>query len=138
MGRLRDEDGYTTEIIADKHELLADEPISIGGNDFGPSPYELLSSSLAACTAMTLHMYARRKKWPLEEVKIHVNYSKDYYYDCEHCDEQGSRFDTFERILEFEGPLDADQKKRLMEIADKCPVHRTLASEVRYKSSMVE
>jgi putative redox protein len=136
VGRLREEDDYTTQIIADRHELLADEPISVGGSDFGPSPYELLSASLSACTAMTLQMYSRRKGWPLEEVKVHVNYSKDHYYDCERCGEEGSRLDTFERIIELEGPLDENQKKRIIEIAEKCPIHRTLESEVRYKTRL--
>lgn len=119
-------EGYTTDIIAGKHGFVADESEQLGGQDFGPSPYELLSASLGACTAMTLQMYARRKKWPVEEVKVHLSYQRSYKDDCEHCDEKDRRLDVFDREIEIRGPLDQKQLDRLMEIADRCPVHRTL------------
>ena len=133
-------DDYTTEIQADEHSLIADEPISFGGNDFGMSPYELLNASLGACTAMTLKMYARRKKWPLEDVLVHLSYSKTQKYE-EHKsspEKSTSRIDRFERELELVGELSQDQKRRLLEIANKCPVHRTIASPSEFATKLVE
>ncbi|MEM9917018.1 MAG: alpha/beta fold hydrolase [Bacteroidota bacterium] len=129
--RLDNEPGYTTEILAGIHKLIADEPGSVGGNDFGPDPYGFLSASLGACTAMTLKMYAKRKKWPLEEVTVHLNHFKRYVDDCHDCEKSNSKLDHFERVIELEGDLTAEQKARLLEIADRCPVHRTLHAEVR-------
>ncbi|MCF8303769.1 MAG: bifunctional alpha/beta hydrolase/OsmC family protein [Bacteroidales bacterium] len=124
------EEKFTTEIRAGQHGLIADEPTDVGGNDFGPSPYYLVSSALAACTAMTLRMYAERKDWQLDEVKVHVNHNKTYKDDCDACEQPSSKIDRFERIIEVEGELDEKQKQRLLEIANKCPVHRTLHNEV--------
>ena len=129
-------EGYTTEILAGQHGLVADEPEKVGGDDFGPSPYELLSSALAACTAMTLQMYARRKKWDLKEVKVHINHGKKYVEDCETCENKNSRIDHFDRCIELEGELSDEQIKRLLEIADRCPVHRTLENEVRITTEL--
>ncbi len=136
VARLIDE-GFTTDIIAGKHDLTADEPVDLGGEEFGPSPYELLSASLASCTAMTLQMYARRKKWPLKEVKVHVSYERSYLKDCEHCDEKDRRLDQFNREIEIEGPLDEKQRNRLLEIANKCPVHKTLEANSVIQSSLL-
>lgn len=123
------EDSFTTDIKAGNHELTADEPEEYGGHDFGPSPYELLSASLSACTVMTLHMYARRKKWALENVTVHVSYGKEHARDCGDCpDDQNARIDTFHRVISLGGDLDSTQRRRLLEIADRCPVHRTLHS----------
>lgn len=119
--------GYTTMIKAGKHFITADEPETVGGNDFGPSPYELLSSSLATCTAMTLRMYANRKSLDLQEIRVHVNHSKQHIEDLE----RNERIDHFERHVELEGTLTADQRTRLLEIADKCPVHKTLTGEIK-------
>ena len=131
--------GFTTEIMAGSHGLLADEPLSVGGDNFGPSPYELLSSALGACTAMTLQMYAKRKKWDLKEVEVHLSHGKRYVEDCSTCEEnKGSRIDHFDRIIEFEGNLDEAQKARLLEIADRCPVHRTLEGEIRIHTTLAE
>ncbi len=131
---IKTEDTFTTEISTGKHNLTADEPESVGGNDFGPSPYELLLASLGACTGMTLRMYANRKKWDLKAVKVHLNHQKDYVSVCQDCisDEhkKGAKIDKFERVIELEGDLDEKQKTRLLEIADRCPVHRTLHGEV--------
>lgn len=131
-------DGYTTLLKAGEHMMVADEPQSFGGNNFGPSPYQLVSAGLAACTAMTLHMYARRKAWPLEEVRVHTSYSKSHAEDCGNCEAEGARLDTFERVLELSGPLDESQKARLLEIANKCPVHRTLHSDIRIPTRLAK
>lgn len=125
--------GFTTDIMAGKHGIVADESENLGGADFGPSPYELLNAALGACTAMTLQMYARRKKWDLQEVKVHLSFSRSYRDDCEHCDHNERRLEVFDREIEVKGNLDVKQVNRLLEIANKCPVHRTLeaSAEVR-------
>lgn len=130
--------GFTTEIMAGNHGLLADESEEVKGDDFGPSPYQLLSSALGACTAMTLQMYARRKKWDLTEVKVHLDHGKRYVDDCMQCDEKEMKIDHFERTIELEGNLTEEQKSRLLEIADRCPVHRTLEKEVRISTVLKE
>jgi len=129
--------GYTTRIQAGNHGFIADESESLGGNDFGPSPYELLNSALAACTAMTLQMYARRKKWDLQDVKVHLSYNRSYKEDCDQCSESERRLEHFEKSIELIGNLDADQKARLMEIADRCPVHRTIAGNSSFHSEIL-
>jgi len=134
--RLDDEDQFTTDIMVRHHAITADEPTSIGGNDFGPSPYELVSAGLGACTVMTLQMYARRKKWPLKEVKVHIDHFKDHANDCENMEDPKSKIDHFSRLIELEGDLTEEQKKRLLEIADKCPVHKTLHNPVKVKTTL--
>lgn len=131
------EDGFTTDILAGKHYLRADEPINVGGNDFGPNPYELLLSSLGACTVMTLKMYANRKKWSLEEVVVHLSHGKNYVEDCNTCEESGAKIDVIEKSIEIKGDLDEKQRQRLLQIADKCPVHKTLHSEVRVETVLL-
>ena len=125
--------GFTTEIQAGAHGLLADESEDVGGDDFGPSPYQYLSSALGACTAMTLQMYARRKKWDLKEVKVHIDHGKKYVDDCKECVEFSKevKIDHFDREIELIGDLTEEQINRLLEIADRCPVHRTLNKEVK-------
>ncbi len=130
--------GYTTEIIAGNHGILADEAEEVNGDDFGPSPYQLLSAALGACTAMTLQMYARRKGWDLKEVKVHLDHGKRYVDDCMTCENKEGRLDHFDRIIELEGNLTAEQRMRLLDIANKCPVHRTLESEIRINTSLEE
>lgn len=125
------QEGYTTQLRTGKHYFTADEPKSFGGEDFGPSPYELLSAGLAACTSMTIQMYARRKKWPLENVETHVNHNKSHAEDCENCERNTAKIDVFEREIVLQGNLDKDQQQKLLEIADKCPVHRTLSKQVK-------
>lgn len=125
------DEGFTSRIMAGKHALIADEPIDVGGNDYGPSPYDLLLSSLGACTAMTIRMYTNRKEWDLEEVTVHLSHNKDHASDCESCEKDGTKIDHIYRTIELSGNLDDKQRKRILEIADKCPVHKTLHSEIK-------
>ena len=130
------DDGYTTMVRAGKHKFLADEPLSVGGKDLGPTPYDLLVAALGTCTGMTLRMYADRKKWPLEEVRVHLQHNKQHALDCGHCDKPQAKIDRIERDVEIVGDLDEKQRQRLLEIADKCPVHRTLHSQIEIVSKL--
>lgn len=130
-------DGYTTQIKAGSHFLLADEPEEVGGKNLGPTPYDLLVAGLGACTSMTLHMYADRKEWPLEEVKVHLTHDKVHAKDCDHCEETTAKIDEITREIEIIGDLTDEQRSRLMEIADKCPVHKTLHSDISIKSKLI-
>jgi putative redox protein len=132
------ENKYTTHIVAGKHHLVADEPEDVGGSDLGPSPYQLLSSALGACTAMTLKMYVDHKKWELEEVFVHLEHEKKHAQDCNDCENSASKLDEFTRKITIKGDLSEDQKKRLMEIADKCPLHRTLMGKIDIKTELVD
>ena len=127
--------GFRTEIMANGLSLVADEPVSVGGTNMGPTPYDYLVAGLGACTAMTLRMYADRKKWPLEEVVVSLSHKKVHAKDCETCETDQVMVDWIERELELVGPLEASQSQRLMEIADRCPVHRTLESKVKIKTA---
>ena len=127
-------DSFTTSIQSGKHQLIADEPASVGGNDFGPSPYDLLTAALGACTSMTLQMYAKRKGWDLQEAIVHLAHSKDHAKDCEECESPRAKIDQFDKELELIGNLSEDQRTRLLEIADKCPVHKTLHNEVQVRT----
>jgi putative redox protein len=122
---------FSQLIVAGRHRLRADEPVAAGGDDSGPSPYELLLAGLGACTAMTLRMYAAQKQWPLERVTVDLSHEKIHAADCAECETGEGRIDRIGRTIRIEGPLDAAQRARLLEIADRCPVHRTLHSEVR-------
>lgn len=131
VASLDGDDGYTTYIKAGNHRFVADEPDDLGGNDYGPSPYQLVSAGLSACTAMTLHMYARRKEWPLDNVEVHSSHGKEHIVDCRDCEDPDAKVDTFRRSIRIEGNLDEKQRKRLIQIANKCPVHRTLSGEAQ-------
>ncbi len=135
---LDDEDKFTTELKLGNHYMKADEPPSIGGNDYGPTPYELLAGSLSACTAMTIQMYARRKGWKIDNVEVHTSYSKSYPQDCQACpDDATAKIDTFTRVVKLTADgLDEKQKARIMQIADKCPVHKTLHNETQVISTL--
>ncbi len=128
--------GFRTEIMANGLSLIADEPVSVGGTNMGPTPYDYLVAGLGACTAMTLRMYADRKKWPLEEVVVSLSHKKIHAKDCEACETDQAMLDWIERELELMGPLDVSQTQRLLEIADRCPVHRTLESEVKIQTTL--
>lgn len=129
-------EGFTTEVMVRHHALTADEPTDIGGNDFGPTPYELLSAGLAACTAMTLQMYARRKKWDIGAVTVHIDHRKDYATDLQECEKTDTKIDHFDRHIELTGDLSDEQRQRLLEIADRCPVHRTLHTPVKVRTEL--
>ncbi len=127
---------FTTNILAENHHLTADEPEDMGGNAFGPSPYGLVSSGLAACTVMTIKMYAERKGWTIDNLEVEVNHNKQHSEDCENCSASSSKIDHFERVVKIEGDLDKKQLSRLMEIANKCPVHKTLTSNATIETSL--
>lgn len=127
------------KIQVGKHELAADEPSSLGGGNAGPTPYGFLLAALGGCTAMTLRMYARRKKWPLEDAMVTLRHAKIHAADCEACDGTTTpKVDVVERTIRLKGPLNAEQRKRLLEIADKCPVHRTLEAGARIRTQLTE
>lgn len=121
---------FQQSVLMGRHQLLADEPVAAGGLDSGPSPYDLLAAALGTCTAMTLRLYARQKNWPLERISVRVMHKKIHAADCAECETREGKIDRFTRTLFLDGPLDESQRARLAEIAGKCPVHRTLTSEV--------
>ncbi len=129
---------FQQQITVGPHRLIADEPIAAGGEDTGPGPYDFLLSALGACTAMTMRMYADRKALPMERVSVTLNHKKIYAKDCAECETKEGMLDQIERNITISGQLDAEQRTRLMEIADKCPVHRTLTSEIRIVTKAVE
>ena len=129
---------FGQDIAVGGHRLAADEPASMGGLDRGPTPYQLLSSALGTCTTMTLRMYAERKKWPLERATVTVRQEKIHASDCAECETADGKIDSFTREIALSGPLDREQHDKLLEIADKCPVHRTLHGEVRVRTTLRE
>ena len=131
------EDGFTTKMKIGDHYFVADEPESVGGKNFGPNPYDFVSAGLAACTAMTIKMYTSFKKWDLEKVEVHTSYGKKYADDCENCEVDGAKIDTFTREIKITGNLDDKQRARIMNIADKCPVHKTLHNEVKIETTLI-
>ena len=129
---------FEQTISAGRHRLRADEPVTAGGADNGPSPYDLLLASLGACTSMTIRMYAAQKQWPLVDLSVRLTHSKVHAEDCADCDTKAGKIDRIERQITIRGDLDAAQRKKLLEIADKCPVHRTLHSEVRIATRLAD
>lgn len=127
---------YQNAVEIDGRTYFADEPVSVGGAGTGPDPYAWVSGGLGACTSMTLRMYAARKKWPLDRVSVTLSHTKKHVEDCVDCGPR-DRIDVFERRLILEGPLDAEQRARLLEIADRCPVHRTLEAGARVETVLV-
>ncbi len=121
---------FQQEIVSGVHRFIADEPVNVGGRDSGPGPYDLLLAALGACTSMTLRLYADRKKLPLRRTQVRLKHGKIYATDCAECETKEGMIDRIERVITLEGDLDPAQRARLLEIADKCPVHRTLKSEV--------
>lgn len=130
-------DGKFTQVMLDgEHALLADEPREAGGDDRGPSPYRLLLMALGACTSMTVRLYAARKGWPVERVTVRLRHFRDYAADCKDCESKDVAVEHIERVIDFAGDLDDAQRARLLEIAEKCPVHRTLESRVKIDSRL--
>lgn len=129
-------DGFKTDVRAGRHTLVADEPRSVGGTNAGPSPYDLLSAALATCTSMTLHMYAAHKKLDLESVTVRIKHGKIHAVDCEDCESDSGRIDEFQRSIALQGSLSEAQRQRVLEIADRCPVHRTLEGEIKIRSKL--
>ena len=123
--------GYRTEITAGPHRYFADEPVPLGGTGTGPTPYELLLGALGSCMAMTLRMYADRKKWPLESVRVSMRTARSHEADCEQCETEDVGIARVERRVEMTGPLTDEQRKRLLQIADRCPVKQTLERGIR-------
>ncbi len=121
---------FQQDIISGAHRLIADEPVSAGGLDSGPGPYDFLLAALGACTSMTLRLYADRKRLPLTRVQVRLRHDKIYATDCAECETKEGMIDRIERVITLEGDLNAEQRARLMDMADKCPVHRTLKSEI--------
>lgn len=128
--------GFAQAVVAGRHTLAADEPTSVGGTDTGPNPYDLILAALGSCTSITVAMYARRKRWPLEAVTVRLRHSKIHAADCEACETKEGRLDHIEREVELIGVLSDDQRARLLDIANKCPVHRTLMSEIHIESRL--
>jgi len=129
--------GFAQTISAGRHRLAGDEPIAVGGTDTGPNPYDLLLAALGTCTSMTVGMYARRKQWPLEAVTVKLRHSKVHVEDCADCETRVGLLDRIERDVELTGALTEEQRARLLEIANKCPVHRTLTSRIEIRTRLV-
>jgi putative redox protein len=132
------ERGFATYVTAGGHALRADEPVAAGGTDSGPGPYDLLLAALGTCTGMTLRLYADRKGWPLERVEVKLHHDRIHAADCADCETRAGLVDRIEREITLHGALDSEQRARLLEIADKCPVHRTLTSEIHIETRLVE
>lgn len=129
---VRSREGLTATIEARGHSIVVDEPADAGGKDAGPTPYELLLGALGACTSITLRMYAARKEWPLESVEVHLAHDRVHAVDCANCENPDANafLDRITKRIVLQGPLSADQRERLLQIADRCPVQRTLQSFV--------
>jgi len=129
-------DGFAQEIVAGSHHFLADEPTAVGGTDSGPTPYDLLLAALGSCTSMTVAMYARRKRWPLERVTVSLRHSRVHAADCAACETQEAKLTVIDRNIALDGPLGKDQRARLLEIANRCPVHVTLSSKLDIRTTV--
>jgi putative redox protein len=129
---------FQQTVTVGPHQMLADEPVAVGGEDSGPGPYDFVLAGLGACTSMTMRMYADRKSLPLDRVTVTLKHSKIYAKDCAECETREGMLDRIDRVISIEGALDADQRQRLMEIADKCPVHRTLTSEIHIVTGVAD
>lgn len=129
---------FTQHVYSDSHYWLADEPLAVGGNNAGPDPYEHLLAALGTCTAMTLRMYASRKGLPLQHVSVELQHTRDYHHDCLGCGEEPMQIEVLQRVVTLRGDLSPQQTERLLQIADRCPVHRTLHSELQVKTVLAK
>jgi uncharacterized OsmC-like protein len=129
--------GFAQQVEIGPHNLKGDEPVASGGTDTGPTPYDYLLAALGTCTSMTISFYARRKGWPLENVTVSLHHSKIHATDCAECETKVGKIDRIEREIHLSGNLTAEQRAKLMEIADRCPVHQTLTSEINIKTREV-
>jgi len=130
-----DATGFLQEVVSGNHHLRADEPVSVGGSDAGPGPYDYLLIALGVCTSMTVGLYARRKQFPLENITVSLRHSRIHAQDCEECETKEGMLDRIDTYIELTGSLTAEQRAKLIEIAGKCPVHRTLKSEIDIRLS---
>jgi putative redox protein len=128
--------GFAQEIIAGPHQFASDEPTSVGGTDSGPTPYDLLLAGLGSCTSMTIAMYARRKKWALERVTVRLRHSSVHAEDCVACETRTGKLTLIERDIELEGVLDQQQRAQLLAMANRCPVHQTLTSQMNIRTTL--
>jgi putative redox protein len=129
--------GFAQEVEVGSHEVYADEPVSFGGTDSGPSPYDLLLAALGSCTSMTIGFYARKRRWPLENITVSLRHSRIHAADCEECETKEGKIDRIELDIHLTGSLADEQRAKLMEIADKCPVHQTLTSEINIRTRVI-
>lgn len=132
----RTKQGFLCKVSASGHQLIADEPLSMGGTNLGPTPYDYLGIALGSCTAMTLNMYARHKKIALDKVSVGVEHSRVHADDCVDCEKQSGQVDVLKRIITLEGDLTAEQQTRMLQIADRCPVHKTLENEIKVETKL--
>jgi uncharacterized OsmC-like protein len=130
-----DATGFLQEVVSGNHHLRADEPVSVGGSDAAPGPYDYLLIALGVCTSMTVGLYARRKQFPLENITVSLRHARIHARDCEECETKEGMLDRIDTYIELTGPLTAEQRVKLIEIAGKCPVHRTLKSEIDIRLS---
>ena len=130
-----DATGFLQEVVSGNHHLRADEPVSVGGSDAAPGPYDYLLIALGVCTSMTVGLYARRKQFPLENITVSLRHARIHAQDCEDCETKEGMLDRIDTYIELTGSLTAEQRAKLIEIAGKCPVHRTLKSEIDIRLS---
>lgn len=128
--------GFRSEVEVAGHRFTVDEPVPVGGSDAGPSPYEMLLAALGSCTAMTLRLYADRRKWPLERAVVKLRHHKVHAKDCVDCETKPTKMDVVDRVLVLHGPLDDAQRAKLVEIAERCPVHQTLGSAIQVNTTL--
>lgn len=131
-----DAGGFVQQIVAGPHRFASDEPAALGGTDTGPTPYDLLLAALGSCTSMTVAMYARRKGWPLERVEVRLRHARVHADDCAACETRDARLTVIDREVVFVGALEESQRTRLLDIANRCPVHLTLTSTIEIRTSL--